>query len=63
MVNNDNEQNMVGMRENLFFTEPRMAEIIRKDKAVKKTNKGGHDSIQKQEKRAPEAGRRLDKYD
>lgn len=39
-----------------------MAEIVRREKADK-TNKEREDSIQKQEDRAPEAGRKVEKWE
>ena len=59
MVVND-EMNMARMRENLTFAES-MAEIVRREKADK-TQKD-RDSIQKQEERAPDAGRKLEKWE
>ena len=58
VVVND-ETNMARMRENLTFAES-MAEIVRREKADK-TQKD-RDSIQKQEERAPDAGRKLEKW-
>ena len=52
----NDETNMARMRENLIFAEL-MAEIVRREKADQ-TNKE-RDSIQKQEERSPEAGRKV----
>ena len=59
VVVND-ETNMARMRENLTFAES-MAEIVRREKADK-TQKD-RDSIQKQEERAPDAGRKMEKWE
>ena len=48
------------MRENLTFAES-MAEIVRREKADKAQK--DRDSIQKQEERAPDAGRKMEKWE
>ena len=56
----NDETNMVRMRENLIFAES-MAEIVRREKGDKAQK--DRDSIQKQEERAPDAGRKLEKWE